>query len=128
MAVAGCHIKEYLRRDGTNGTVWKIEIPGWLNMDSDGADLVRSMRRQALARRDEMLAFQKQNASDRVYARFFKEEAADALKEYRAACLLLPHFTHGDLPGDCKYMPTWDWPIELAPWTDRVIDAVSLLN
>jgi len=101
--------------------VWKYRLPRYLPTGIDAAETIDTARKAAVARRDEMLAFQKAcgEARDREGAKFFKEEAADALKEYRAACLLLPLFMC-EPPGDCPYKEEYEWPIEIAPWIDRV--------
>jgi hypothetical protein len=82
-------------------------------------DVVDGIRKEAAARRDLMIAYQKEFSTDREAARFFKMEATDALKEYRAACLMLGHL-QCEPPGDSKYVAMKDWPVELAPWINRV--------
>lgn len=106
-------------RNDTGAPVWKYQVPKYITLDSDKVD---AMRRSAVARRDEYVALQKEFglARDRDGAKWAKDEATDALKEYRAACLVL-----GTLlchpPGDSLYRPEWEWPVELAPWLNRVI-------
>lgn len=99
--------------------VWKYEVPKFMRIDAARVD---TMRRAAVARRDEYVAMQKEfgAATDRDSARWAKDEATDALKEYRAACLILG-WVVSDPPGDSKLRPQWEWPVELAPWLDRVL-------
>lgn len=78
------------------------------------------IRKEALARRDEMIVFQKENSSDREYVKFFKEEAGDSLKEYRACCLIMGILVV-DPPKDCSYKEYKEWPFELENYYDRVI-------
>lgn len=113
----GCCAYQTGRRDGEPGAVWKVKLPSWLSLD---ADKVERMRRRSIARRDEMIALQKEFGPDRDAAKFFKGEATDALKEYRAACLVLGMLVSVP-PNDGAYQPEWNWPVELAPWIDRVI-------
>lgn len=117
----GVHIVlDVNRSDGEY--VWKYRVPRYLSDGVASVEAIDLARKGAVSRRDEMLAFQKMcgEARDREGAKFFKEEAADALKEYRAACLLLPLFM-SDPPGDCPYKEEYEWPVEIAPWIDRVI-------
>jgi hypothetical protein len=102
-----------------DGPVWKYRLPKFMSFDTGRID---AMRRAAIVRRDEWLAMQKEfgAARDADGARFCKGEATDALKEYRAACLMLG-FLVVDPPGDSPYRPEWEWPVELAPWIDRVV-------
>ena len=121
----GVYVKLHPRRDEGKGSVWKIQVPDWLPSGPDVAAKVENIRLTSQLRREEMLQFQKQcSKDDRDGARFFKAEATDALKEYRAACLMLPLF-QANPPGDALFDPVWNWPIELAPWVDRVIRACS---
>ena len=121
----GVHIGLELKRDGSKDYVWKIKLPGYMPLHEGCAGAVGNMRKTAAARRDLMIAYQKDcaKAKDIEGAKFFKEESADALKEYRAACLMLPLFD-ANPPGDCQYKPVWEWPVELAPWVDRVVHRV----
>lgn len=115
---AGAHVKLMpARNDG--GPVWKYAVPACLRLSAGRVDAIR---RAASARRDEFVALQKAlgSAGDRDGARFAKDEAGDALKEYRAACLILGTLAC-DPPGDSKCRPEWEWPVELAPWLDRVV-------
>jgi hypothetical protein len=77
-------------------------------------------RKEALKHRELMLAFQKEagKAGDRETAKFFKEEAAEAMKDYRGACLVLGHL-RTDL-GDCPFRYHTDWPLELIDHAVRV--------
>lgn len=71
--------------------------------------------------RDEMIGYQKACAAsgDRDGARFFKDEAREALKHYRAACLLLP-WVAAEYPGDCKLDEPYSFPEELFAVLDTV--------
>lgn len=108
-----------------NECSWKISLPPYMPDGESSADLVNDMRKAAVVRRDEMLAFQKAcgASKDVEGAKFFKGEAADALKEYRAACLILP-WLMAEAPKDCPVRESYEWPVELAPWCDRIINAV----
>jgi hypothetical protein len=77
----------------------KYRLPMCFNLD---AELLKKVRIEAIKRREEMCDFKKKTAAggDREYAKFFKEEEADARKEYNAVCLLLPFYTQ-DVGGDC---------------------------
>ena len=81
---------------------------------ADVADEVNATRIYYARHRDEMLAFQKECGAhgDKEGAKFFKDEARDALRHYRAACLLLP-WVSGDLPGDCPEREPFYFPEEL---------------
>lgn len=115
------------RRDGGKGEVLKCRIGWTVPLSSETADALLKIRREAIAQREEMLSYQKQcgKSGDREGARFFKEEAADWMKYYRAACLLIPYHT-SDHPGDCKYMREWDWPPDLFDHLDRVMSLASI--
>lgn len=66
--------------------------------------------------RDSFLAYQKQcGRSDPALGRFFREVAAQTLKEYRGACYALSKLLC-DPPGDCRDVGTSK---ELAPYIDR---------
>lgn len=114
------------RGDDSKDAVWKIQIPHFLPSGPEIADRVGAVRKARAADRDDFLALQKACGArgDRDGARFFKEAAGDALKEYRAACLVLP-LLEANPPGDCPCRPEWEWPVELAPWVDRIIWEMS---
>lgn len=116
-APAGVHLVTRMNKDGE--PVRKYEMPRFLSFDSDAVD---GMRRDAVVRRDEFVLMQKEFASagDRTSAKWAKDEASDALKEYRASCLVLGHLVC-DPPGDSRFKAEWEWPVELAPWIDRVV-------
>lgn len=78
------------------------------------ARIISDQRILWMRHREEVLAFQKDCASrkDIEGARFFKEEAAHAMKHYRAACLLLPQ-VQNEVPGDCKFRDPYEFPPEL---------------
>ena len=67
--------------------------------------------------RDEMLSFQKICAKEKDFeaAKFFKEEAVEALKHYRGCCLVLGHLLC-EPPGDSPFLPTTQWPLELCDY------------
>lgn len=77
----------------------KYVLPRYLGLCPEKLE---NARVAATRLRDDMLAYQKQCSAnkDREGARFFKEEAADAMKMYRAACLLLPFYAR-EPRGDC---------------------------
>lgn len=119
---SGTHVVLRRTRNGKDcygEPVWKYEVPKFLPLDADKVDAIR---RGAVLRRDEYVALQKElgSARDREGARWAKDEATDALKEYRSACLVLGMLIC-DPPGDSLFKPEWEWPVELAPWIDRVI-------
>lgn len=93
---------------------WAMRIPYSM---PDDPDYVDAKRKAALQHRDEMLAFQKAaaKAGDRDAARFFKEEASDAMRQYRGACLVLGHLLC-DPPGDSPFRRTDEWPLEIVPY------------
>lgn len=82
---------------------------------------LKAIRVAAIKRRDEMAALKVQfgKSGDRDTSRFFKEEEADALKEYRAVCLLLPWYTQ-DIGGDCPVRDFYAVGPELFPYLCRV--------
>lgn len=101
-------------------------FPDWYPAPTaEAAQAIDEFRRASINRRDEMMAFQKQNSTDREAARFFKDEARDALKDYRAACLVLPYYT-SDVPGDCPVVAVSKWPVELEHHIRRVFYLVAL--
>lgn len=77
-------------------------------------EALHDIRREEQAHREAMLGFQKACAQDRETSRYFKGEAADALKFYRAACLLLG-WVDAAAPGDCPTKKPADWPLEVIP-------------
>ena len=106
-------------KDCWGDLVWKYEVPKFITLDADAVD---AMRHGAILRRDEYIARQKEFGAmrDRESAKWAKDEATDALKEYRAACLILGNLLC-DPPGDSLWKPEWEWSLDLAPWLDRVI-------
>lgn len=116
---AGTHLFIRITRNQDADPVWKYEVPKYMNFD---AGKVETSRKSAVARRDHYIALQKEFGADRdrESARWAKDEATDALKEYRAACLILGHLLC-EPPGDSPFAPEWEWPVELAPWLDRVL-------
>lgn len=69
-------------------------------------------RRAWIAHRDAMLVLQKACGSrgDKDGARFFKEEASEAMKTYRGCCAVLGAM-FPDRRGDCPLV----WPDDVAP-------------
>jgi hypothetical protein len=90
----------------------------WL-AGQDIADNLLFLRKEYAKQRDDMLKLQKENQEDKNFAKFFKEEAKDRLKLYRACCLLIPHVTQ-DFPGDCEYKEPYLFPEELYSYLDLV--------
>lgn len=86
---------------------------------------LEAYRKAAARRRDDMIALQKECGArqDREGARFFKEEAADALKEYRAVCLLLPWYTQ-EAGGDAPLRDLYEIGPELFPYLERAEGAL----
>lgn len=118
----GVHVVIKSTRNGKDcfgEPVWKYVLPKYVSFDLTKVD---AMRRSAIVRRDEWLALQKEFSAKRDVeaAKFCKAEATDALKEYRAACLVLGLLLC-EPPGDCPERQEWDWPVELASWLDRVV-------
>jgi hypothetical protein len=81
------------------------------------AEYLLTQRKCWLRQNEDMKAFQKlcAQSGDRDGARFFKDEAAYAMKFYRAACLLIPHVA-AEFPGDCVQRDPYDFPPELFPY------------
>ena len=90
-----------------------------LGQDID-PDVVDQRRKAAIAHRETMLGFQKEAGQMRLpeYARFFKGEANEALKEYRGACLVLGYLLC-DPPKDSLPKNPEDWPFEILPYVER---------
>jgi hypothetical protein len=106
------------RRD--KGSVTKCKVPEWMTLCPEK---LAAARKAEIVLRDEMLAFQKEAGKngDRAGAKFFKDEASEYMKRYRAACLLVPHYVAGDYPGDCKYVDAYNWPPDLFGALNAVI-------
>lgn len=102
------------KRNGEKGGIEKYHLPYWLTLDPEK---INTTRTRYAALRDDLIGYQKEcgKRGDREGARFFKEEAAHALKTYRAACLMLGQYGSKPLPGDSPTRDTWDWPQELFP-------------
>lgn len=122
----GACLRTHPRRDGEKGIVWKIHWPEWLPTGPEIGDRLLALRKEAIAHRDVMIAFQKAAGSDREAAKFFKVEATDALKFYRAICVVVPMYVTCP-PKDCPTVDWWQWPVELAPAFDRVINEIHLM-
>src|SRR3990167_7407653 len=88
---------------------------------------VEAIRKEYLKHRDEMLIFQKECAArgDRDGAKFFKDESREALKMYRASCLILPYYT-SDHSSDCKLTDTYKFPPELWRALEFVVHVAAL--
>lgn len=82
-------------------------------------EVLLAQKKQATQLRDLYLGFQKQAGKDRDIdaARFFRGEAAEQMKLYRAATFLLPWYVSIP-PGDCREVAPSDWPVELAAQLD----------
>lgn len=82
------------------------------------ADL-RGWRAEAVAHQEEMLAAQRRcGRDDREYARFFRDEAARAVRFQRAVKLMLPWLGNPDT-GQTPERPIL-WPVELAEELDTI--------
>lgn len=80
-----------------------------------------AIRRDATRFHALMTGYQKScGRQEAEIARYFRECAKEAMKSYRAACLLLGYFM-ADPPGDCHHRPTTLWPEELSPYLDQVL-------
>ncbi len=88
----------------------------YLGQDVD-CEKVDQRRKAAIANRDEMLSFQK-TATTREFAKFFKEEANEYLKEYRGCCIVLG-YVMSDPPKDSPHREHKDWPYELLSYIRR---------
>jgi hypothetical protein len=111
-----------LSRDGRS-KVRKCRINYTLPTGEDTISALMEIRKGAISHRDEMLRYQQDcgGRRDSDGAKFFKSEAADAMKTYRAACLLIPWFA-AEYPRDCKFQVEWDWPPDLFDHIDRVMN------
>lgn len=89
--------------------------------DADLGDNLLGIRKLAQRFREEMLGFQKlcEKNRDIPLARFFRDQASEAMKHYRAACLVIPNFVSHP-PGDCAIGV--QLPKELAPYLDDVLN------
>lgn len=103
-------------RDDSKTSVHKWRLSAYLPQDSGMLEALQSLRKRFARERDEMIGLQKECGArgDRDGARFFKEEASDRLKLYRAACLIIPYFDVAP-SGDCPVRDMWGWPPELFP-------------
>lgn len=83
-------------------------------------DALNDIRKAAALHREAMLGFQKECGArkDIKGAKFFKEEAAEALKEYRGACACIGHL-RPDWLGDCPYVESKAIPPEIVPYVYR---------
>lgn len=105
------------RGDIKDGLVEKYVLPEFFDLDPG---FLEACRLAAIRRREEMATFKSEcgKRGDRDGARFFKEEEADAMKEYRAACLLLPWYT--EARGDAPIRDLYEIGPELFPYLSRV--------
>lgn len=85
-------------------------------------------RKQAIVNRETWLVIQKEAGKEgnRELAKFCKEEAAEALKWYRAACLLIGWVGHTPLPGDCPTRDPYEWPPELWPYLTHLENMTTI--
>lgn len=90
-------------------------------------EALNEIRRTAALHREAMLGFQKECGArkDVNGAKFFKEEAAEALKEYRGACVCIGILRPGWL-GDCPEVESKAIPPEIVPYVYRVRALASL--
>lgn len=107
--------------------ITKCRINYTLPLGPETIEALNALRKNANQHREEMLTYQKAcgKRGDRDGAKFFKGEASEAMKTYRAACLLIPHFS-SEYSGDCKLMDAWDWPPDLFDHIDRVMANAEL--
>lgn len=96
-----------------------------LPLNDNTAQALLLFRSHCIKEREYMLSLQKWagvELKDRELAKYFKQQAAHHMKNYRAACLLIPLYCAlPDIPGDCTYQEFYNWPIELAPHVWQVI-------
>lgn len=86
-------------------------------------DRILDVRKFAIQRRDEMLAFQKVAAKERDFetARFASDEAAHHLKHYKACLYVIPWLLN-EFPKDCRQERREEWPMELHQAMDNLLD------
>lgn len=92
-------------------------------------EILRRMKREANDFLEQMQAAKKacERAKDIDGARMFRGFAADAMRQYRAICLVAPWFMVEPLPGDCrKIVALFDWPVELSSELDRVLGVLEI--
>lgn len=107
------------------GLKWKIYIPGHLYGEIDGDDLL-AIRKEQIALRDECLALQKKyGKDDRELAKYYSNEAREALKVYRAVCMLIPYWV-ANPSKDCPVVHRLDWPIELSEQFTYVLNEAQV--
>jgi hypothetical protein len=117
---------------------WREVSPFWPELDDDwkevfteavrrnawfsfsfvaNADVLDKRRKEWAKHCDEMKALQKECGKNRdaENARFFKQEANEAMKHYRGCCLVLGHLLNSP-PGDSPFVPTSKWPLELCDY------------
>lgn len=98
----------------------------WGHDPETAPDQIDAIRKEWAQHHEAMAACQKEagqrlrETGDRTTFEFFKAEAAEALKRYRAACLLLGCIAPG-MRGDCPSRPQKDWPEELFPALDETM-------
>lgn len=98
--------------------VVKFSLAMSIGFDGDKvAEEILLQRKLWQKHRDDMLCYQKEygKKQDKEAAKFFKEEAAWAMKHYRAACLLVPYVC-ANPPGDCQYRDLYEIGEELHPF------------
>lgn len=105
----------------------KCRLNYTLPLGEGAVDALLARRKACIAQRDAMLAEQKACAQrgDRDGVRFFKGEAADCMKHYRAAACLLAQVAASP-PGDCKWQTPWDWPPDLFDQIDFAMNLTEL--
>lgn len=74
-------------------------------------------RKEWQAHREDMLAFQKVlgKSGDREGAKWFKDEAAEAMKRYRGVCTVIGHIDP-EWRGDCRWQTVEEVPEEILPY------------
>lgn len=104
----------------------KFQFSCLIGFDKIERKYLEEQRKYWISHRDLMISFQKKAFNDwpedkehgKKLAKFFKEEAAEAMKHYRSACLLLGQY--GSVLGDCTYRDTYEWSEELLPYLNRL--------
>jgi hypothetical protein len=81
------------------------------------AEVIDERRKEWAKRCDEAKTFQKEfgKQRDAENARFFKQEANEAMKHYRGCCLVLGHLLNNP-PGDSPFIRVEQWPLELCDY------------
>lgn len=102
-----------------------FHFSGWDTPTEENAKYLLKERKEYQQLHESLISEQKKT-KDREHAKFLKEEAREALKMYRAACLLIPWYTN-DYPGDCKVSELRNAPKELLPYMCRLEAFASII-